>query len=233
MWGTPERLEQMNKVARKSNCKQRKKPGHQKMMREYFQGYNKRPYQKAKQAEYYSSPEVRARLRKEYADNPRRLIEARDRARKKAASETRKSSPEFIAREKRLAKERYERDKPIIFAKINERRRSDPAMRLKQNVSRRIRKAMLATDCLKDAATVEILGCAIPDFRAWLERQFEPGMTWENYGTRGWNIDHILPIARFPLDESVALRHAFNYRNCRPCGAYRISKRVTHSTWRW
>ena len=41
------------------------------------------------------------------------------------------------------------------------------------------------------------LGCDIETYRAYIEDQFEPGMTWENHTADGWHIDHIIPI-KFP-----------------------------------
>lgn len=43
------------------------------------------------------------------------------------------------------------------------------------------------------------LGYTIDELKAHLEKQFAPGMTWENYG-RGancWHIDHIKPVSWF------------------------------------
>lgn len=40
----------------------------------------------------------------------------------------------------------------------------------------------------------------VDELKAHLERQFLPGMTWENRGVNGWHIDHILPIASFDYD---------------------------------
>jgi hypothetical protein len=45
---------------------------------------------------------------------------------------------------------------------------------------------------------------------------FKPGMTWQNYGSRGWHIDHILPIASFDLLNEDELFKAFNFRNLQP-----------------
>lgn len=214
MWLTKGKFEEQIEAKKIVQAKRRSKPVHKKKMRDYFREYNKRPRQKAYQAAYYSSPEVRARLRKEYAEDPQRLIEAQERERKKAQSEIRKLSPEYLARERQVAKKRYEKNKPEIFAKIVERRRNDPAMRVKQNISRSIRKAMRRTTTRKNARTHEFLGCTIPGFMGYLEKQFLPGMSWDNYGQ--WQIDHIIPVSRFPMDEPVAVRHAYNYRNCRP-----------------
>ncbi len=41
----------------------------------------------------------------------------------------------------------------------------------------------------------DIVGYTLEDLMAHLESRFEPGMTWENYGT--WHIDHIVPRAAF------------------------------------
>lgn len=40
-----------------------------------------------------------------------------------------------------------------------------------------------------------LLGYSAADLRAHLERQFERGMNWDNYGE--WHVDHILPVASF------------------------------------
>jgi len=48
----------------------------------------------------------------------------------------------------------------------------------------------------KSAHTMELLGCSLDFLRAYLERQFKRGMTWENHGN-AWHIDHIIPLARF------------------------------------
>lgn len=37
----------------------------------------------------------------------------------------------------------------------------------------------------------------VEDLRAHLESQFEPGMSWSNYGRGGWHIDHIRPVSSF------------------------------------
>lgn len=62
----------------------------------------------------------------------------------------------------------------------------------------------------------ELLGCSILFLRHWLARQFQPRMTWKNYGRRGWHIDHIKPCASFDLRKSSEQRKCFHYTNLRP-----------------
>ena len=42
------------------------------------------------------------------------------------------------------------------------------------------------------------VGYSVDDLRAHLERQFERGMSWDNYGD--WHIDHIIPASSFKYD---------------------------------
>jgi hypothetical protein len=52
------------------------------------------------------------------------------------------------------------------------------------------------------------------DFKSHIESQFQPGMTWENYGKNGWEIDHIIPLcSASSLEELEKLNH---YTNLRP-----------------
>lgn len=45
-----------------------------------------------------------------------------------------------------------------------------------------------------------LVGYTLLDLKTHLERQFQPNMTWDNYGMKGWVIDHIRPVASFHFD---------------------------------
>jgi hypothetical protein len=71
----------------------------------------------------------------------------------------------------------------------------------------------------KTGHTEELLGCSIRDLREYLERQFLPDMTWDNYGIHGWHIDHIIPLSYFDLSDSEQQRRAWHYTNLQPLWA--------------
>ncbi len=63
----------------------------------------------------------------------------------------------------------------------------------------------------KNLKSVLILGCSLQDFRLHIERQFLPGMTWDNRSM--WHIDHIVPMATAKTEQDViALNHFTNLR---------------------
>lgn len=66
---------------------------------------------------------------------------------------------------------------------------------------------------------VYYLGCTIEECRQHLENQFQEGMTWDNYGRDGWQIDHIIPCAAFDLSDSIQQRICSNFRNLQPLWA--------------
>jgi hypothetical protein len=60
----------------------------------------------------------------------------------------------------------------------------------------------------KEEKTIEILGYSPTELRLHLEKKFEVGMNWENYGQ--WHVDHIRPISSFSLDESPKVINALD-----------------------
>jgi hypothetical protein len=72
-------------------------------------------------------------------------------------------------------------------------------------VQRKIRKNMktllwqkLVTRSLnKNGSTFSLLGYSANDLIKHLESKFQLGMTWDNYGVNGWEIDHITPDSWF------------------------------------
>lgn len=64
---------------------------------------------------------------------------------------------------------------------------------------------------------VKIIGCSREFLRKHLEKQFKPGMTWENHGK--WHIDHIIPLAKFDPNNIEDVKISNNYTNLQPLWA--------------
>ena len=63
----------------------------------------------------------------------------------------------------------------------------------------------------KNSKTEAILGCSLDAFLRHIERQFLPGMSWEN--RRLWHVDHIVPISTaVTMDDVLALNRFTNLR---------------------
>lgn len=66
------------------------------------------------------------------------------------------------------------------------------------------------------------LGCNIQYLIKYLEGRFYPNsetgeaMTWGNRGSEGWHIDHVIPLAKFNLEDKEQYRAASNFRNVKP-----------------
>lgn len=71
----------------------------------------------------------------------------------------------------------------------------------------------------KSKKTIELLGCSLEEFHSHIKKQFQQGMTFENYGKYGWHLDHIIPCARFDLSQSEHQKICFNFKNLQPMWA--------------
>lgn len=84
---------------------------------------------------------------------------------------------------------------------------------LRQHISRACKAAKAG------AKTLEILGCSLDDFRVHIEKQFQPGMSWANYGKYGWHIDHIIACCKFDLTRQEEVKKCFHFSNLQPLWA--------------
>jgi hypothetical protein len=94
------------------------------------------------------------------------------------------------------------------------RRQEDMFFKIKGNLSSRL------SDLIQNRGlgerTVELLGCDKDTFLNHLESQFTEGMTWENYGLKGWHVDHIIPISSYDLTNEDEVKKACHYSNLQP-----------------
>ena len=104
---------------------------------------------------------------------------------------------------------------------------SDPVVKLTRAIRTFVCQAIGRGGYKKRSRTQEILGCDFGFFKSHIEKQFCPGMNWENRSD--WHIDHIQPLAGAETEEEViALNH---YTNLRPLwAAENLSKgaQITH-----
>ena len=72
---------------------------------------------------------------------------------------------------------------------------------------------------IKGGSAVRDLGCSIDELKSYLESRFQQGMSWDNWGTYGWHIDHIKPLSRYNLCIPEELKEACHYSNLQPLWA--------------
>ncbi len=93
-----------------------------------------------------------------------------------------------------------------------EKYKNDINFRLAYSIRTRLRLALKG--CVKHKCSLEYLGCTIDHLKTHLESQFQPGMSWENYGK--WHIDHIRPLSSFDLTDENQLSSACRFTNLQP-----------------
>ena len=96
----------------------------------------------------------------------------------------------------------------------NSRRQEDMFFKIKGNLSSRLSK--LINKKGQELNTQELIGCNRDIFLQHLESQFTEGMTWENYGLKGWHVDHIMPISSYDLTNEDEVKKACHYTNLQP-----------------
>ena len=77
------------------------------------------------------------------------------------------------------------------------KRATDPNFRLIRNMRNSLYRVLRGRS--KSASTMKIIGCTVEELFKHFEScsTWEPWMTRENYGKGGWDVDHIIPIAKW------------------------------------
>ena len=200
------------------------------------QQYKDNPEVRKYMAEYSRRPEVYAR--KQQADhqrwlNPQEQLKRRNRRRKryqqdpvfhkKILEQSKKYRMSFKGQ-----KRRRERDNsPETRASRRKRDRKYNRGKYKNNVGFKL--AVLARtrvnialrsyiNGVKVISGIKDLGCTIKEFKEWIEGQFVPGMSWNNWGkkTGNWSIDHIVPFCKANMCNKKEASKIIHYGNQRP-----------------
>lgn len=168
---TKERYEK-NKGEKKKYDEQYRKSNKEKL-KKYFKKYNE--IHKKERADYKkiyqeeNSEKIKERKKEYYENNKNRM----------------KKSVHVYAKNNREKINKY----------IKRKYHSDPQFRLSHSISSRMRRSIKSKD---GCHWEDLVGYTLIDLKLHIEKQFKPGMSWENYGE--WHIDHIKPITFFAFD---------------------------------
>jgi hypothetical protein len=149
----------------------------------------------------------------------------RGNAMKKKSNKKYKASPKGRAADKRY----YDKNQPILMKKMVAKRaiqrKKKPHVKIRDNLSLRMRLALKEQNLTKRNTTNELVGCSIKFLKKYLEKQFYPHpktremMTWQNHTRKGWHIDHIKACSIFDLSDPEQQKECFNYKNLQPLWA--------------
>ncbi len=96
----------------------------------------------------------------------------------------------------------------------NEKYYLDPQYRLAHLIRSRVRLAIKNNQ--KTGIAIEELGCSVEEIKLHIEKQFKPGMGWDNWNYRGWHLDHIVPLSHFDLTNHIEYLKACHFTNIQP-----------------
>lgn len=117
----------------------------------------------------------------------------------------------------------YKNNKKHIHKVRNKRRstriKEDVNFRLMETYRKRIQESIKNQTACKNLTTLELLGCSIEKCRLHIEKQFQKGMDWTNYGLHGWHIDHRIPCASFDFRDPEQQKACFHFTNLQPLWA--------------
>ena len=127
-----------------------------------------------------------------------------------------------LAKEIRKRRTDLQKDLAKKYAREYARKKAktDPIWRARKVMRTRIGAAIIRGGGVKSQKTMQLVGCDVQSLRLHLEKQFKPGMTWENYGKFGWHIDHIKPCSAFDLTDPAQAEECFHFTNLQPLWAF-------------
>ena len=142
----------------------------------------------------------------------------------------RRATPEHRARQNKWGAAR--RAKPESKAWYREWRATQRATNLQYRLATNLRSRLNnAVKGQRGGSAVRDLGCTIPEFKAYIEAQFRPDMTWDSWTVDGWHLDHKIPLAQFDLTDRVQFLKASHYSNYQPLWAEHNLQKGNRLNW--
>ena len=166
-----------------------------------------------------TDPKLRDKMRKkEWYENNKDKISSKQKAWREDNKDKRKAYNEAYNETNKDKRKTYRKtNKDKIRVHLNNKLKTDIQFKLSHNLRARLHSAIKGN--YKVGSAVKDLGCTVEELKQYLESKFSSGMTWDNWSSDGWHIDHIKPLASFDLMDRQQLLEACHYTNLQPLWA--------------
>ena len=158
--------------------------------------------------EYYGT---RKKCRKCKAEEAKKWREKNPEKERALQKRWREKNPEKC----RAKMARWQAKNPEKVKLQSKKRNAKPSVKIQQRLRLNFKRWLFKG--AKSARTERLVGCIVQVCILWIEAQFLPGMTWENYGA--WQIDHMLPWEHFNLLDEGEHPKVMHYTNLQPLWA--------------
>lgn len=128
-----------------------------------------------------------------------------------------KNKPIVIARANKWAQDNPDAKKKIASKSQSKLRKTNTRFRARIAIANRIACAIRRKLLKKRVSTLDVIGCNMDQFMVHIQNQFQVGMAWNNWGLRGWHIDHIIPLSS--ANDIDGLERLCHYTNLQPLWA--------------
>ena len=122
-----------------------------------------------------------------------------------------------------MGRDWYSRNKERVIKRTTayskERYQNNFSVRMIHVARARINAMLRGKAIGKFTSTAKLIGCTPKFLKEYLEKKFLKGMTWDNYGIKGWHVDHITPCASFDFNCPVQQLACCHYSNLQPLWA--------------
>ncbi len=159
-----------------------------------------------------------AQRRKFRLENPEHIKMVRKKYRDSNIEKFRKYDRDSYKRnrqKKLLGKKIYfQKNKDKIYCYKKNKQLTDIQFLISNKLRSRFRRAVSRN--YRNTSVIKLTGCSIEYLKLYLEKQFQPKMSWDNYGKGSWHIDHIRPCSSFDLTNPEEQKKCFHYSNLQP-----------------
>jgi hypothetical protein len=185
--------------------------------KKYFREYRQKNKEKLKEyrKKYCSDPVNKKKIKESKKKYILKNIE-------KIKEYQKKYKAKNIEKVRKKIREWYYKNKDRVRAKqrIYEREgayRNSLHFKIKDGMRKRILEVLKRDGGKKTQRTMKLVGCTVEELKQHIEKQFKPGMSWEQRHL--FHIDHIIPCASFDLTKLSQQKKCFHYTNLQPLWA--------------
>lgn len=137
-----------------------------------------------------------------------------------AAFGNKNACKDYISNKKSQIDRRSIRD--ICTYKTSTKLLTEEHKKIRHNIKNLINQKLKNRGLSKKCKTFLALGYTVEDLKFHLESKFQPGMSWDNYGIKGWHIDHVVPDSWFKYNSMTddQFKQSWSLENLQPLWAH-------------